>query len=397
MTEAAPLPGAAGAAPIVGWLISEAAGELTLAPLIDGYCREVMKAGVPLHRVACGVRVNHPQVFVRAVLWTPAGGPELVVREQGIQFTATYRNSPVAHLNKGGAPIHRSLEGPAEAIEYPVLVELKELGATDYYAQSIRLNGLPLSFISYTTDRPGGFQDREIELLAAATQMLGIRIETLAARETTGDLLQIYLGEEAARRVVAGEVRAGTGKPIEAVIWVSDLRGFTAMADRLSPADLIATLDGYFECTAGAVRRNGGEVLKYIGDGILAVFPLDKARAAMAAAREAFKRLSALNRERAEAALPLLRTGIALNVGEVIYGNVGTLDRLDFTVIGRAVNETARIETLTKRLERPLLATALFRERAGECGLHSVGFHALPGLRAPVELFALAPEDEAFR
>lgn len=397
MTEAAPLPGAAGAAPVVGWLISEAAGRLDLAGLIDGYCRELIKAGVPLHRVATGVRVNHPQVFARAVLWTPAGGPEVVIREQGIQFTTTYRNSPVAALNRGEGPIRRRLEVPTEAIEYPVLQEVQALGATDYYAQSIPLNGLPLCFISYTTDRKGGFQEREIELLATATQMLGIRIETLAARETTGDLLQIYLGEEAARRVVAGEVRAGTGKPIDAVIWVSDLRGFTAMADRLSPADLIATLDGYFECTAGAVRRNGGEVLKYIGDGILAVFPLDKARAAMAAAREAFKRLSALNRERAEAGLPLLRTGIALNVGEVIYGNVGTLDRLDFTVIGRAVNETARIETLTKRLERPLLATALFRERAGECGLQSVGFHALPGLRQPVELFALAPEDEAFR
>lgn len=397
MTEAAPLPGAAGAAPIVGWLISEAAGRLDLAGLIDGYCREVIKAGVPLHRVATGVRVNHPQVFARAVLWTPAGGSETTVREQGIQFTATYRDSPVAKLNRGEGPIRRNLEAPAAELEFPVLRELQALGATDYYAQSIPLGGEPLCFISYTTDRKGGFTDREIELLATATQMLGIRIETLAARETTGDLLQIYLGEEAARRVVAGEVRAGTGKPIDAVIWVSDLRGFTAMADRLSPADLIATLDGYFECTAGAVRRNGGEVLKYIGDGILAVFPLDKARAAMAAAREAFKRLSALNRERAEAGLPLLRTGIALNVGEVIYGNVGTLDRLDFTVIGRAVNETARIEGLTKRLERPLLATALFRDLAGECGLQSVGFHALPGLRAPVELFALDPEDEAFR
>lgn len=397
MTEAAPLPGAAGAAPIVGWLISEAASALSLAQLIDGYCREVVKAGVALHRVACGIRVNHPQVFARAVLWTPTTGPEVVIREQGIQFTTTYRNSPVAHLNQGGPPIHRNLECPAAELEFPVLLELKELGATDYYAQSIRLNGLPLSFISYTTDRKGGFSAREIELLATATQMLGIRIETLAARETTGDLLQIYLGEEAARRVVAGEVRAGTGKPIEAVIWVSDLRGFTAMADRLSPADLIATLDGYFECTAGAVRRNGGEVLKYVGDGILAVFPLDKAKAAMAAAREAFKRLSALNRERAEAGLPLLRTGIGLNVGEVIFGNVGTLDRLDFTVIGRAVNETARIESLTKRLERPLLATAAFRELAGECGLKSVGFHALHGVRRPLELFALDPEDAAFR
>ena len=397
MTDAAPLPGAAGAAPIVGWLISEQAGELDLPGLIDGYCREVVKAGVPLHRVACGLRVNHPQVFARSVLWTPATGPEFVIREQGIQFTSTYRDSPVAQLHTGGAPIHRNLECPAETLEFPVLLELKELGATDYYAQSIRLNGVPQSFISYTTDRKGGFQEREIELLATATQMLGIRIETLAARETTGDLLQIYLGEEAARREVAGEVRAGTGKPIEAVIWVSDLRGFTAMSDRLAPKDLMATLDGYFECTAGSVKRNGGEVLKYIGDGILAVFPLDRARAAMAAAREAFKRLNALNRERIEAGLPVLRTGIGLNVGEVIYGNVGTLDRLDFTVIGRAVNETARIENLTKRLERPLLATGPFRELAGECGLKPVGFHALPGVRRPIELFALDPSDEAFR
>ncbi len=393
MTEALPLPGAAGAAGILSWILSDAAGRLDMAGLIDAFCQRVVKAGVPLSRVSAGFKANHPQVYARGVIWTPEAGTELIVREQGIQFTAAYTDSPIARIYGGEPSLRRRLEGPPEAQEFPILQELRATGATDYLVLPIHFAGSPSGFVSFATGHPDGFSDAQVELMTIAVQGLGLRIETLMARGATSDLLEVYLGREAARRVIGGEVLAGTGKPIDAVIWVSDLRGFTALADRVAPNDLIVALDGYFECTAGAVRRNGGEVLKFIGDGVLGVFPLDGASQAMAAGREALKRLAALNRERVESGLPGLRAGIGINVGQVIFGNVGAGDRLDFTVIGRAVNETARIETMTKRLDHPLLASARFAELAKDPGLISVGFHALPGVREPVELFALRPTE----
>lgn len=393
MTEASPLSGAAGAAPILSWILSDAAGQLDLPGLIDAFCRQVMAAGVPLFRVATGFKANHPQVYARGVIWTPETGAEVVVREQGIQFTSTYTDSPIARINAGEPAIRRRLIGPPEAQEFPILGELRAMGATDYLVLPIRFAGAPGGFASFTSNLPEGFDDHQIALMTMAVQGLAIRIDTLMARGATTDLLEIYLGREAARRVLGGEVLAGTGKPIDAIIWVSDLRGFTALADRVPAKDLMIALDGYFECTAGAVRRNGGEVLKFIGDGVLGVFGLDGAAQAMAAAREALKRLAALNRERIESGLPGLRAGIGINVGEVIFGNVGAGDRLDFTVIGRAVNETARIETMTKRLDRPLLTSARFAQLAKDPGLIPVGFHALPGVREPIELYAFKNEE----
>ncbi len=393
MTEAVPLSGAAGAAPILSWILSDAAGRLDVAGLMDSFCRQLMKAGVPLFRAAAGFKANHPQVYARGVIWTPETGAEMIVREHGIQFTSAYTDSPIARIYAGEPAIRRRLSGPPEAQEFPILQELRALGATDYLVLPIHFAGAPSGFASFASDRPEGFEDEQVDLMRIAVQGLGLRIETLMARGTTNDLLEVYLGREAARRVLGGEVLAGTGKPIDAIIWVSDLRGFTALADRVPPEELIVALDGYFECTAGAVRRNGGEVLKFIGDGVLGVFPLDSAAQAMAAAREALKRLAALNRERVESGLPGLRTGIGINVGQVIFGNVGAGDRLDFTVIGRAVNETARIETMTKRLDRPLLTSARFAAMAHDPGLIPVGFHALPGVREPVELYGFRPEE----
>ncbi|HYM32498.1 MAG TPA: adenylate/guanylate cyclase domain-containing protein, partial [Candidatus Cybelea sp.] len=198
-------------------------------------------------------------------------------------------------------------------------------------------------------------------------------------------------------KVLAGGVQRGVGQHINAAIWYSDLRGSTAMADRLSPHQLISTLDDYFECMTRAVHEHGGEVLKFIGDGLLAIFEMRDEREmrpatqALNAALMALQGLEELSGRREEFALPALRCGIALHVGAVMYGNIGGSDRLDFTVIGAAVNEVARVESMCSRLGRPLMTTARFQSLAKDARLDSVGFHVLRGVREPQELFAISP------
>jgi adenylate cyclase len=210
-----------------------------------------------------------------------------------------------------------------------------------------------------------------------------------------GMLLEVYLGRNAGRRVLEGRVKRGDVDSIAAALWYCDLRGFTEMSEELPPDEVVLLLNEYFDCMSGPVHRHGGEVLKFIGDAILAIFPiqddLDRDRAcltALKAAQEALADLAALNARRRGEKRPPLEVGIALHAGTVMYGNVGAADRLDFTVTGPAVNLVSRIETLCRDLGYPLLASARF---ASPCGsvLRSIGMHRMRGLSAPVEIFTL--------
>jgi adenylate cyclase len=229
--------------------------------------------------------------------------------------------------------------------------------------------------------------------------LFALHVERYSALRISGNALDAYLGASAAAKVLAGSIKRGSGDAVRAVIWVSDLRGFTSLSDRLAPADLIALLNAYFEVMAGAVLAQGGEVLKFIGDGLLAVFPFESsdaaagaANAALAAARAALRGLDALN---AQPPAPLaavdgwrpLRAGIALNEGEVFFGNIGAPERLDFTVIGAAVNEASRVEALQKTLHRNILITeAVARHLDG--GLEHLGAHQVRGVAAPISIYS---------
>ena len=380
---------------LVLWLTDHQGVAMTLPSFVDELCARLQREGVQLLRVAGGMPTLHPQHYVRAFVWTRGGGTVEAQRGYENQNSAMSHDSPVALIHQGVAAIRRRLDVPNPQMDFPVLHEVKATGATDYLILPLRLTVGQASFIAWSTDRPGGFSNSELAMLHDLMPLIALRIEIIATRQMNDDVLTTYLGGNAAQRVLSGTVRRGAGENIRAAIWSSDLRGFTAMADRMSVHDLITTLDDYFECMAVPVQEAGGEVLKFIGDGVLAIFPVtgsddaEACRRALDAALLAFDRLHELNQGRAIGGVPNLRIGIGLHLGDVIYGNIGAPDRLDFTVIGAAVNEVVRTESMSKVLERPLIATAEFAAAEPRKLLESLGVHVLRGKREPTELFAM--------
>lgn len=247
------------------------------------------------------------------------------------------------------------------------------------------------------TRREGGFSPDDFSTIERLLRLLALHVERHIANRIAANVLDTYLGTAAGRQVLEGSIRRGSGTRISAVIWSSDLRGFTDLADRLAPAEMITVLNAYFDVMAGAVIAHGGEVLKYIGDGLLAVFPLDDgyggpsaADAALAAANAAEEALAHLNETPPPALKAIegwapLRSGVGLHEGEVFFGNVGAPERLDFTVIGKAVNAASRIEGLCKPLGKTILLSGPVAAAVSQ-PLESLGHHELRGVAAPVEI-----------
>jgi adenylate cyclase len=276
-----------------------------------------------------------------------------------------------------------------------VLKEYVADGCTDYVMMHLPFSDEGRHAIAFATDRPGGFTEAELRFVDAMLPHMARQSELLTLRYLTTTLLDIYVGRNAGERVLTGQIRRGSGETIRAVIWLSDLRGFTSLSDRLPRDALLALLNGYFDCVGGAIEAAGGEILKFICDAVLAIFPLGArydlaatARAALAAAEKARAGLAELRKLPGGEALDF---GMALHVGDVMYGNIGTAQRLDFTVIGPAVNMTARLESLAASLGEPILVSAEIASAIGAASLVSVGRHPLKGMAAPVEAFRPAP------
>ena len=241
-------------------------------------------------------------------------------------------------------------------------------GATDYVAMPLRFSDGQINILTMVSDRPGGFSTDELGQLYEVLPTLSRLLEAHAQRISALTLLRTYLGSNAGERVMNGLVKRGDGENLHAVIWFCDLRGSTALAESLSREDYLAALNQYFDCMAGAVIDHDGEVLKFIGDAVLAIFPIDDlanpypkaCTSALDASRDAQQRIDDVNRERAERGEPPLAYGIGLHRGDLTYGNIGTTKRLDFTVIGSAVNEAARIEDMCKTLDIPVLISEAF-------------------------------------
>ncbi|QDO96679.1 adenylate/guanylate cyclase domain-containing protein [Ferrovibrio terrae] len=395
------------------WLIDHDGKVTPVSELLDGFCRQLVDEGVPLFRVTTGLPSMHPLTLTRAFIWQRGEGVTMAERGHDIMQTDEYLKSPIAVIHQGAAAIRRQLELPETPMDFGILPELKRAGVTDYLVLPMRFTqgpgmgqsaGQNVSFMSFATDRKGGFRPDELSYLIELMPLISLRLELEASRRMTRDLLTTYLGQSAAERVLNGDIRRGRGYEVEAAIWLSDLRGFTQFSDRNETVEVVATLDRYFDAMAGPIQTHGGEVLKFIGDGVLAIFRVEDGntleaacRRALTAAENAFAGLHELNQGRAIAGVAPLKVGLGLHVGKVVYGNIGSRDRLDFTVIGRAVNEVARLEAQTKAIDRPLLASAAFAaaingDAAAPYHLDSVGFHALRGVREPQELFTMPTE-----
>jgi adenylate cyclase len=383
-------------ADIVAWLLRDGRHQPTLSDLIHALGLRLIAAGVPVWRIYVGLHQLHPAFFGRSIVWDRT--KDAVVekpRPHGIQESAYYRDNPVSAIFERGVHIRRRLEEPGAVLDYPVLRQLREDGGTDYAAFPLEFYGRRNQAIAYTTNHSGGFRSAETAILQGILPALGAAVEILHDREETQRLLATYVGARAGDRILNGSIKRGDCETIDAVLWICDLENFTAVSETLSGRDLITLLDAYFDAVVAPIERHGGEVLKFMGDSVLAVFPLEAGadqavvhRAALAAAREGIAAVEDLNGAWLARTHRPIGCGVALHVGKVSYGNIGAADRLDFTVIGPAVNVAARLEQLTRRVGIRLVLSREFASALAETVV-PLGEFALKGISKGQLVFSL--------
>ena len=386
---------------VLDWLAEGAPTAATAEDILEQLCRRIEACGVPLWRVSVFVRTLHPNIIGRRFTWQPDKPVETTAAPFEIMQDQQFINSPVVHVFRTAAPMRRRLCEPGCPMDFDVLHDFARDGVSDYLVSPLRFTNGEIHGVSWTTRQPGGFTDEQTRALERVAPALARLAEIYALRRTTRNLLDTYVGPHAGERILHGQIRRGDTETIHAAIWLSDMRGFTALADRLDPTRLTDLLNRFFDAQVPAIARHGGEVLKFIGDGLLAIFPVDggdvdgasACTAAFAAARAARAEIAALEAAHAIEGVERVRFGLALHIGAVLYGNIGGPERLDFTCIGPAVNLAARIEKLAGELGRTLLASAEFAARCP--GLVPVGRFSLRGLEAAQRVFGLPEETGA--
>src|SRR5215467_1058332 len=351
------------------WVVREGIRGAGAAMLFNGLCQRLVTAGVPLWRGFVGMPTLHPQWGGYSYTWRrDLNAIEPSQFGRGYEYEQILLNSPFGYL-------------------------IRQMEKSGQEGDPSHGTGIAYSF---ATDRRGGFRDDDLVLLRAVLPAMSLAMMTHAGHRIASGLLGAYLGGDAGERVHSGAVDRGSVESVQAVLWYGDIRGFTAIADTTPGLVVIELLNAIFETLTASLRPRGGQVLKFLGDGMLAIFPfMDMTRdetcsQALDAAVEAMTGLHRLNAARTAAGKPIAAVDLALHVGEVLYGNVGAVDRLDFTVIGPAVNEVARIEALCEPLGRKVLVSAEFAAAIADTKqLEPLGPHILRGVREPTEIFAL--------
>jgi adenylate cyclase len=376
--------------PLVDWLMQGAPPSRPPQDVLAETCRRMLAAGLPLYRVGVFVRTLHPNVLGRGFLWLAERGTvELTEAPHEILESEQYLKSPIRVVFEDHVEVRRRLTDPACPIDFPILEDLRKENVTDFLALPLRFIGGEVHAASFSTRRPGGFADADVAALRRMLPSFTRVVEVYGNMNKARNILNAYLGPNAGEKVLAGQIKRGDGEDINAVIWFCDLRDSTPLADSMSRRDFLSLLNEYFECVLGPVLEHGGEVLRFIGDAALAIFPVGERPAeacakAVAAAREALARMDKLNRGRSRP----LRFGIGLHLGELTYGNIGTPTRIEFTVIGAAANEAARIEALCKVLNVDLLVSERVAQALPQAW-RSLGSHTLRGVGDKMPLFTL--------
>jgi adenylate cyclase len=373
----------------------------------------LVSAGVPLWRAFVGMPTLHPQWGGYSYTWRrDLNAIEPAQFGRGNEYEMILLRSPfgklIRQVEKSGPEenpwryLRWRLAGPEARLDYPILNDLAAAGASDYFAQVVGFGpggdpsyGTGIGY-SFATDLAGGFGDDDLVLLRAVLPALSLAMMTHGGHMIASGLLKAYLGGDAGRRVHAGAVERGSVESVRAVLWYADIRGFTAIADTTPGLNVIELINAIFETLTASLRPRGGQVLKFLGDGMLAIFPFVEATRdetcshALDAAVEAMDGLDRLNATRRASGKPIASVDLALHLGEVLYGNVGAVDRLDFTVIGPAVNEVARIETLCEPLKcKVLISAELAAAVVDRRRLKPLGYHRLRGVREPREIYRL--------
>jgi adenylate cyclase len=394
---------------LAGWVTEAGLIGRTESELMAGFCQRVAAAGVQLARGIVILDTLHPIYEGRAFRWrADVPEPEAVEildygRTNEGEAAENWRRSPFFHLlQSGGTEMRRHLAA-GDPADFPAIAQARDEGTTDYlvlvhrFAAEGVIGEMDCVYSSWSSEVPDGFGEDGIVALKRLAPFLKLALKSAALARIAGTLAQTYLGRDPGRRVMSGRIVRGVAEKIGAVLWYSDLHGYTHISDNFPPEQIIPLLNDYADVVISAVHGNGGDVLKLVGDGTLAIFPADNHEeaclAALAAAVRARKEVVELNGKRAAAGLPTAELYLALHVGDVFYGNIGSKDRLDFTIIGPAVNEVSRILAMSRSVEQDVLLSADFAAAAGSkmrARLVSLGRYALRGVAQPLEL--LTPE-----
>jgi len=399
------------------WLVDQALSEPDIIEMFDSLCHRLYGIGVPVARARLTWPTLHPLFGAETILWKTGEEIEFEQFRHQDEVSEAWLKSPMAYMFEHGVQeMRRNLDGPNKMVDFPILEDLIDEGMTDYLIIATAFDGRPISkydgpsassprvtgvILTWACDRPGGFTDDDILALKQIQRRFGVALKTAIQQRIAANITETYLGRQAGSQVLDGAIRLGDGQETEAVVWYSDMRNSTALADTMPPKDFIALLNEYFACTAAPAIENGGEVLDFIGDAVLAIFPFEgetgKAQAircATMAMERALESAEATNEERKSNGKQPFDFGIAINVGKLTFGNIGVEQRLSFSVIGPTINEAERIETLTKSLEAKALVSQEIAALEPDKWV-SAGSFRLHGVANDCELFVLRDPAEA--
>ncbi len=395
---------------LLDWIVRRGLDGADEAQLLREFCEKCRDAGLMLSRALSFIDTLHPVHEGRIYRWRDDSVEEEAATDyartdQGGPAADSWQRSPFFHLLQTGGEELRRRIGFGEEADFTIIQEMKDLGHTDYvvfihrFAGDTKIGDMDGVYSAWSTRHSEGFSDANLVALRRLVPVLALTIKSAALARIADTLVQVYLGRDAGRRVLEGSIQRGVADRIEAALWFSDLRSYTAITDRAKPSEIIPLLNDYAEVVITAIHEAGGDVLKLIGDGTLAVFragdPAEACSRALRAEEKLRARMKELNERRLAEEQPTTDVYIGLHIGEVFYGNIGSFDRLDFTVVGPAVNETSRIASMCRSVDRPLLVSSTFAEAlpAEERNrMVSVGRFALRGVGKAQDLFTIDPE-----
>jgi adenylate cyclase len=381
------------------WVSAGERNGVTPEVMMQQLCERLVDAGVALWRVGVFVRTLHPQMFGQSFTWRRGEGVTVFAAPYGIEDDDAFLTSPLATVHAEGREVrYREADILADELS-TFFIDARAERMTDYVAMPLRFLSGEIHAVSWTTTTPGGFSDAEIEALRALMAPVARVIEIIRLERTATALLDTYVGNRAGQRILAGRIRRGHTETMSAAIWLSDLRGFTRLSDMLPPSAVVEVLNLYFDCQVEPIVEHGGEVLKFMGDGLLAVFPIAESGAdtedvcdrVLAAARASRERVAAMTFSHGGVSFDEFRFGLALHVGDVLYGNIGGGHRLDFTCIGPAVNLAARLEKIANDLNRTIVASEEFAAAAPRSWIN-LGEFPIAGFRRAERVYGLTDE-----
>ena len=379
---------------VVDWLTNGTRDQRFIDNIFAEMCIRLQQAGIPLKRATMHVRIQHPQWLGAGFMWSDGMREATITRvDFDVVGRSEFIGSPINEMMDGATELRERLEGdPSLGRKHAIYDEMRAKGLTDYVVWPLHHTLGKRHFVTFATDRPGGFDEAHVAALKKLLPVLALVSEIRIKNRLARTLLETYVGSHAGELILAGATRRGTGTTVRAAIMICDLRDFTKISDNWPRDDVIDLLNDYFDAMSEPIAKHGGEILKFIGDGLLAIFPLSQPDACanlLHAVTEARGAMAALNARNNGSGRAPLNYGIGVHVGDVMYGNIGSTSRLDFTVIGPAVNMASRLEALTKQVGRPVLLSRDFAELvARDFALERVGKYEVRGFSDPIELFA---------